>query len=124
MAARDDTTAVKKGFRLGNKTRKEPDLTAETKAPASPSEPWREPDLGASGSMSSSFAEEASLAEANSQDTPGSGSAPGAVLSASALTESVPPAKRLNLNTSNVDFQNPQCALLSLVPGLPDGRAP
>src|SRR3546814_7880156 len=99
MAARDDTTAVKKGFRLGNKTRKEPDLTAETKAPASASEPWREPDLGASGSMSSSFAEEASLAEENSQDTAGSGSAPGAVLSASELIESVPPAKSWNVRS-------------------------
>src|SRR3546814_465960 len=118
MAARDDTTAVKKGFRLGNKTRKEPDLTAETKAPASASEPWREPDLGASGSMSSSFAEEASLAEENSQDTAGSGSAPGAVLSASELIESVPPAKSWNVIPSMVDFEDPLVRCLSMLAGL------
>src|SRR3546814_11617611 len=97
MAARDDATAVKKWCGLGNKTRKAPDRTAEPKAPASASDPWREPDLGASGSMSSSFAEEASLAEENSQDTAGSGSGPGAVLSASELIESVPPAKSWNV---------------------------
>src|SRR3546814_13977215 len=104
MAARDDTTAVKKGFRLGNKTRKEPDLTAETKAPAPASEPWREPDLGPSGSLSSSFAEEARLAEENSQDTAGSGSAPGAVLSASELLASVPPAHDCNALPPLDDF--------------------
>src|SRR3546814_10990567 len=107
MAARDDTTAVKKGFRLGNKTRKEPDLTAETKAPASASEPWREPDLGASGSMSSSFAEEASPAEENSQETAGQGSDTGAVLSADALNESGPPATRWNVAPPIRHFQAP-----------------
>src|SRR3546814_12781707 len=107
MAARDDTTAVKKGFRLGNKTRKEPDLTAETKAPASASEPWREPDLGASGSMSSSFAEEASLAEENSQDTAGSGSATGAVLSATELIETVSPATRWTVIAYSGAFNTP-----------------
>src|SRR3546814_12265564 len=94
MAARDDTTAVKKGFRLGNKTRKEPDLTAETKAPASASEPWREPDLGASGSMSSSFAEEASLPAENSQDTPGSATHPWPRVSDPPLFQRVAPRQR------------------------------
>src|SRR3546814_302883 len=95
-----------------------PDLTAETKAPASASEPWREPDLGASGSMSSSCAEEASLAEENSQDTAGSGSAPGAVLSASELIESVPPAKSWNVIPSMVDFEDPLVRCLSMLAGL------
>src|SRR3546814_8356601 len=65
MAARDDTTAVKKGFRLGSKTRKEPDLSLEPEEPAN----WREPELGTppeipggvgagAGSMSSSLADD------------------------------------------------------------------
>src|SRR3546814_1280624 len=55
-------SAVKKGFRLGNKTRKEPDLSLEPEEPAN----WREPELGTppaipegvgagAGSMSSSL---------------------------------------------------------------------
>src|SRR3546814_18874690 len=107
MAARDDTTAVKKGFRLGNKTRKEPDLTAETQAPASASEPLREPDLGASGSMSSSFAAEASLAAENRQDTAGPGSPPGAVLSAHELSQTVTPAKTRNAPPPPVHLADP-----------------
>src|SRR3546814_17089453 len=68
--------------------------------------------------MSSSFAEEASLAEENSQDTAGSGSAPGAVLSASELIESVPPAKSWNVIPSMVDFEDPLVRCLSMLAGL------
>src|SRR3546814_16466381 len=68
--------------------------------------------------MSSSFAEEASLAEENSQDTAGSGSAPGAVLSASELIESVPPAKSWNVIPSMVDFEYPLVRCLSMLAGL------
>src|SRR3546814_5015722 len=84
MAARDDTTAVKKGFRLGNKTRKEPDLSLEPEEPAS----WREPDLGAppaipegasAGASTGAGSMSSSLADDDGQDDSVGGSAGGAV---------------------------------------------
>src|SRR3546814_3684962 len=68
--------------------------------------------------MSSSFAEEASLAEENSQDTAGSGSAPGAFLLASELIASVPPSNVSNFIPSMVDFEHPLVRCLSMLSGL------
>jgi len=118
MAARDDTTAVKKGFRLGNKTRKEPDLSLEAKdpSPAAAAGAWREPALGTPESMASSLAEE------DSQDETVSGGGlsgkPAAVLSARDLIESVPPAKNWTVIPSMVDFEDPLVRCLSMLAGL------
>ncbi|HEY9549035.1 MAG TPA: hypothetical protein VIR45_05995, partial [Kiloniellaceae bacterium] len=131
MAARDDTTAVKKGFRLGNKTRKEPDLSLEPEEPAS----WREPELGTppaipegtgagagagAGSMSSSLADDDGQDDSVGGSAGGAGlnAKPAAVLSAKDLIETAAPVKGWDVIPSMVDFEDPLVRCLSLLAGL------
>ena len=90
MAARDDTTAVKKkGFRLANKTRKEPDLSLEASEPlpTDGTPGWRGPESAAAAPVSSSLAED-------DETVGGGGLTKGpAVLSARDLMDSAAPAK-------------------------------
>lgn len=116
MAARDDTTAVKKGFRLGKKLRKEPDLSLEPSTPAPQEAAWREPAAGQEP-MASSLAED----EAQDETMGGGGSPagkPAAVLTPRDLMESAPAARGWNIAPSLVDFEDPLVRCLSILAGL------
>src|SRR3546814_15745710 len=120
MAAPDDATAGKKGFRVGNKPRKEPDRSLGPEGPAN----WREPELGTppaipegvgagAGSMSSSLADDDGQDDSvggsagGAVDGSGLNAKPAAVLSATDLIETAAPVKGGDGSPPMADFEGP-----------------
>src|SRR3546814_250342 len=123
-------SAVKKGFRLGNKTRKEPDLSLEPEEPAS----WREPELGTppaipegvgagAGSMSSSLADDDGQDDSvggsagGAVDGSGLNAKPAAVLSGKDRIETAEPVNGWAVSPSMGAFQGPLVRCASLLAG-------
>ncbi len=127
MAARDDTTAVKKEFGTGDKSRKEPDLSlgSGSKSAGADVESRRQPELGRpparqateAGAMSANLADDDSPDETVNGGTAMAGK-PSAVLSPSDVIESVPQEIGWNVIPSMVDFEDPLVRCLSLLAGL------